>query len=59
MTGDEDTLCMPEGTDRFHRLAASTDKSVKHYPHCRHEILNEPERGMVLEDILSWINERM
>ena len=29
------------------------------YEHMRHEILNEDERGRVMEDIANWLEERL
>ena len=59
LTGDEDTLCMPEGADRFYRLAGSADKTMKHYPACRHEIFNEPERDIVIKDVTDWLEKHL
>ncbi len=41
------------------RGAGLDDVQVKLYPHMRHEILNEDDKAQVMEDVASWIEERM
>ena len=41
------------------RSAGLDDVQVKLYPHMRHEILNEDDKAQVMEDVASWIEERM
>ena len=41
------------------RKAGMTDVSVKIYPLCRHEILNEINREEVFGDVVSWIEKRL
>lgn len=53
--GADDTLCPPEGSRRFHAGLARADGELRIYPGLRHEILNEPEREMVLADLLDWM----
>ena len=40
------------------RKAGMTDVSVKLYPLCRHEILNEINKAEVYEDVTAWIGEK-
>jgi alpha-beta hydrolase superfamily lysophospholipase len=62
--GEDDPLCPADGSRRFH---AALDDSrpwtrvsrVRVYPGLRHEILNEPEREKVLEEMNAWIVERI
>ena len=37
----------------------SSDVTVMAYPGLYHEILNEPERDAVLDDLCSWLNDRV
>ena len=37
----------------------STDVDLKVYPGLYHEVFNEPEREVVLDDVVSWINARL
>ena len=39
--------------------AGMQDITVKKYERGRHELLNEPEWEMVVEDIYSWLSEKM
>jgi alpha-beta hydrolase superfamily lysophospholipase len=39
----------------LYRAAGSTDKTLKIYPGLYHEIHNEPEKAMVLDDITAWL----
>jgi len=33
--------------------------TLKVYPGLYHEVFNEPERDQVLDDVVSWITERL
>ena len=46
-----------QAADAF-RKAGMTDVSVRVYPLCRHEILNEINKAEVFEDVSSWISEK-
>ncbi|KZX55934.1 hydrolase [Halioglobus sp. HI00S01] len=59
MHGEADTLTSPEGTRMLNGRIRSEDKTVKLYPELYHEILNEPEQGEVLEDLVSWLQARL
>ena len=41
------------------KKAGMTDVSMKIYPLCRHEILNEINRQVIFEDISDWIGEKV
>lgn len=41
------------------RRAGMTDVSVRIYPLCRHEILNEINKEDIFEDIVQWIEKRV
>ena len=58
MHGTEDALPSPAGSEALYRRAGSTDKTLKLYDGLYHEILNEPEKDVVLEDIASWLDAR-
>lgn len=53
--GEADPLCPADGSRRFCRAVTGAPADVRVYPGLRHEILNEPERERVLEDLVSWI----
>jgi alpha-beta hydrolase superfamily lysophospholipase len=37
----------------------SSDKTLKAYQGLYHEILNEPEREQVLDDLCAWLSSRV
>ena len=41
------------------RTAGMTDVSVRIYPLCRHEILNEINKEEIFEDIIQWIEKKI
>ena len=41
------------------RKAGMTDVSVRIYPLCRHEILNEINKDEIFEDITEWLNKKI
>ena len=57
--GAQDTITDPQGSQDLHDRAQSQDKTLIFYENLRHEILNEPERDRVLNDIETWIAQRI
>jgi alpha-beta hydrolase superfamily lysophospholipase len=58
MHGTADRLTPIAGSEMVVERAASSDKTFKRYDGLFHEILNEPERQQVLDDIAGWLDER-
>ena len=56
--GDGDRLTMPGGSRKLHRDANSEDKTLHLYPGLYHELIHEPEKDRVMEDIGNWISSR-
>ena len=56
--GSADGLCPPAGSVMLADRLGSEDKSVRAYDGLFHEILNEPEREAVLDDIATWLAAR-
>lgn len=56
--GGDDRLCPPDGSRMVHAGAASSDKTLKIYEGLYHEVFNEPERELVIDDLLAWLAER-
>jgi|CXWL01.1.fsa_nt_gi alpha-beta hydrolase superfamily lysophospholipase len=54
--GSADQLVAPHGSRRLYETAASTDKTLKVYEGLYHEILNEPEKDLVIADIANWLD---
>lgn len=57
--GSADELTSPDGSQRLYDRAGSVDKMLKIYEGLAHEILNEPERALVVEDIAIWLNRQL
>jgi lysophospholipase len=57
--GTADGLCSPAGSVMLGERIGAADKTVTAYEGLFHEILNEPEREAVLEDIVGWLDARV
>jgi acylglycerol lipase len=55
MYGTADRLCPPRGSLMLNERIGAADKTLKPYAGLYHEILNEPERETVLDDMCSWL----
>ncbi len=53
--GEQDLIIDNHSSQIFHNTISSTDKSLKIYPGLYHEIMNEPEKQTVVNDIISWL----
>jgi alpha-beta hydrolase superfamily lysophospholipase len=54
--GEQDHLIPVQGSRQLVESVGSTDVSLKVYPELFHEVFNEPERALVLDDVASWID---
>jgi len=57
--GGADQIVAPDSSRQFHDRIASKDKSLKIYDGLYHEILNEPEKDMVIADISAWLVQHL
>jgi alpha-beta hydrolase superfamily lysophospholipase len=57
--GSDDQLIPAEGSERLVECAGSEDVHLKVYPGLFHEVFNEPEQDLVLDDVVSWIEMRL
>jgi acylglycerol lipase len=53
--GTDDKLCPPEGSVMLDQRLGSADKTIKPYDGLHHEVLNEPEQDVVLDDVCTWL----
>jgi alpha-beta hydrolase superfamily lysophospholipase len=53
--GGQDKLIPVDGSRRLLECVGATDANLKVYPELYHEVFNEPERAVVLDDVVSWI----
>jgi acylglycerol lipase len=58
MHGTADRWTNPEGSKQLYARARSTDKTLKLYDGFYHEILSDPEKARVLDDVFQWLNAR-
>jgi alpha-beta hydrolase superfamily lysophospholipase len=57
--GEQDKLIPVAGSHHLLECVASEDAHLKVYPELYHEVFNEPERAVVLDDVASWIEVRV
>ncbi|MCP4668847.1 MAG: alpha/beta hydrolase [Deltaproteobacteria bacterium] len=57
--GGDDRLADPQGSKSLYERAQSNDKTLKLYEGLYHEVMNEPEKDMVLADIVAWTDGRV
>ena len=57
--GEQDKLIPVQGSRHLMECVGSTDAHLKVYPGLYHEVFNEPERAVVLDDVTSWIEARL
>ena len=57
--GEQDQLIPVSGSKHLVECVGSTDVHLKIYPELYHEVFNEPERAVVLDDVASWIEVRL
>ena len=53
--GEDDKLVDVEGSRMLAENAAPVEVVLKVYPELYHEVFNEPEQDLVLDDVTSWI----
>ena len=55
--GTEDRFADVEGSKMLYAGVKERDKTLKLYEGLFHEIMNEPEKEQVLDDIVTWMND--
>ena len=56
--GTADNVTKPSGSESFYRQVSSQDKTLRLYDGHYHDLLNDSDREIVIEDILEWLKER-
>ena len=59
MHGGDDVVTPPHGSKMISEKVGSQDKTLTIYDGLYHEIYNEPERDVVIADVVAWLNERV
>jgi len=57
--GTGDMVTDPQGSRQLHARAGSADKTLRLYEGLYHDLLHEPERETVLDDLLDWLGARV
>ena len=57
--GSEDQLTDPKGSEYLYYVSRAMDKTHKVYYGGYHEMLNSPEKKIVMADILAWLDARV
>ena len=57
--GEDDRLVSVAGSRMLAENAASAEVALKIYPGLYHEVFNEPERDVVLDDVTAWIETHL
>ncbi|KAM7475281.1 hypothetical protein LguiB_022524 [Lonicera macranthoides] len=57
--GTADTVTDPEGSRKLYDEASSMDKNIKLLDGFLHDLLFEPERDDIVNEIIEWFNHRM
>lgn len=58
MHAGADKLTAPAGSTLLHDRATSTDKTLRLFDGLYHEIFNEPERDVVIDEMTTWLDAR-
>lgn len=59
MHGTADTWTDPQGSERLIETVAAADKTLHLVPGGRHELLNDTERDVSLDVLLTWLERRL
>jgi alpha-beta hydrolase superfamily lysophospholipase len=54
--GTADKATKPAGSKRFYEMAGSSDKTLKLYEGHYHDLLNDVDKQVVMNDILTWLD---
>ncbi|KAL2457297.1 alpha/beta-hydrolase superfamily protein [Forsythia ovata] len=57
--GIADSVTDPKASEKLYDEASSTDKTIKLYEGCLHDLLFEPEREEIKDSIVSWLKIRL
>ena len=56
LQGTDDKLADPDINKWFYETISSNDRTLKLYEGLYHEVMNEPEKEQVLQDVITWLD---
>jgi alpha-beta hydrolase superfamily lysophospholipase len=56
--GTGDKVTPPSGSKHLHERAKSLDKTLRLYDGLAHDLLHEPEKDVVMKEVLAWLAAR-
>ena len=59
LQGSADRIVDPTGSRELYEAVPVSDKTLKWYEGLYHEIFNEPEKEMVMQDLCEWLDARV
>ena len=59
MHGADDMVTDPQGSQKLYEEASSSDKSLNLYNGLLHDLLIEPEKEKIMDNIVDWLSPRM
>lgn len=57
--GSDDQVTDPRGSQELYDQASSSHKNIKLYTGLLHDILFEPEKYEIIQDIIEWMDDRL
>lgn len=57
--GGDDKIISYKSSESFYNSISSKNKEIKIYDNLYHEILNEPNKHIVVNDIIKWLNDKI
>jgi acylglycerol lipase len=59
MHGQEDRLTSPQGSRELYEGIGSSDKTLKIFKNMQHDLLHEPDKQQVFNELREWMNSRI
>lgn len=56
--GSADSVTDPQASQKLYEMATSTDKTIRLLDGLLHDLLFEPEKEEIVQEIIQWLNQR-
>jgi acylglycerol lipase len=57
--GSDDSVTDPQASQKLYKMATSTDKTIRLLDGLLHDLLFEPEKEEIVQEIIQWLNQRL